>query len=127
MRFPCPAAALSNTLLRWLALFEGLLSIKRKRERKERKQSAKSAAVRTQAKCIQGQRGAWPGVEGLKGAGKEAQSHREEFLLARSARAGHVLLGRLGVLKGKRRMLQAQTCRVGAGGGCGQGLGSRAY
>lgn len=67
--------------------------------------------------------------DGLKGAGKEAQSqsHREEFLLARSARAGHVLLGRLDVLKGKRRMLQAQTCRMGSRGGCGQCLGSRAY
>lgn len=74
-----------------------------------------------------GSKGRVAGSEGLKGAGKEAQSHREEFLLARSARAGHVLLGMLDVLKGKRRMLRAQTCRVGAGGGCGQGLGSRAY
>lgn len=54
-----------------------------------------------------------------KGGRKEAQSLGEEFLLARSASAGHVLLGRLVVLKGKSRRLQALTCRVGAQGGCG--------
>lgn len=42
-----------------------------------------------------------------KGARKEAQSHGEEFLLARSASAGPVLLRRLEALKGKSQMLQA--------------------
>lgn len=83
----------------------------KERERNAREKRAKSAVVRAPVKCIQGQRGAWPGVRAW---GSWAGSHREEFLLARSAGAGRVLLGRLDVLKGKRRTLQAQTCRVGA-------------
>lgn len=60
---PLPSVLLTNTLLGWLARFEGLLSIKRKKEREEREKRAKSAAVRTPAKFIQGQRGAWPAVK----------------------------------------------------------------
>jgi hypothetical protein len=98
---------------------------KGKKERK--KEKSQISSCQDTGEMYSGSKGRVAGSEGLKRAGKEAQSHREEFLLARSARAGHVLLGRLGVLKGKRTMLQAQTCRVGAGGGSGQGLGSRAY